>query len=118
MIRSVVKLLLGPLIGLGEKYLDNQKDKERLAHGTTQAALKADAAVRQVKFSHVLGRLPLFVAEMSVAAYVAAVMIDTTWPSDLINPLELPEWFKPHFSTVLISVCGLAAVNRVVGRFR
>lgn len=118
MIRTIVKLLLGPLLSLGEKYLDNQKDKERLVHGTTQAALKADAAVREVKLTHLLGRLPLFVAEMSVAIYVAAVMIDSTWPSDLLNPLQLPEWFKPHFNTVLISLCGLAAVKHVVTRFR
>jgi hypothetical protein len=118
MIGWIVKAVLSPLIGLGDKYLDNQKDKERLKHGTTRVAYEADAAVRKVKLADKLLRLPLFVAEMSVAMYVAAIMIDSTWPSDYINPLELPNWFKPHFHIAIASIFGISTFERVINRRR
>ena len=118
MIKWIVSALLSPLTKLGEKYLDNQKDKERLEHVTAQAVYAADAAVRKVKLGDKLLRLPLFVAEMSVAAYVAAIMIDSTWPSEFINPLELPNWFKPHFHIAIASIFGISTFERVINRRR
>ena len=114
MIATIVRLLLGPLLKLGEKHLDNQKDKTRLEHGTRQAAYKADSAVRQVKLLHWMGRAPLFIAEVSCAFYLAAIMIDSTWPSDYIDPLELPGWFKPHFTTLMWSIFGIATGDRLL----
>ena len=117
MIKFLVGLLLKPLVGLGEKYLDNQKDKNKLAAGITETAIKADTVAREAKFLSVFGRIPLFIAEASVALYVASVMIDSTFPSEWINPLRLPTWFEPHFSTAMISVFGLVAVERASKRF-
>jgi len=48
---------------------------------------------------------------------VASVMIDSTFPSEWLNPLRLPVWFEPHFSTAMISVFGLVAVERASKRF-
>lgn len=122
MIKWLVEKLLGavlsPLTRLGEKYLDNQRDKQVLDAGITHAAYKADAAVRSIKFGSILGRLPLFVAEFACAAYIAAVLADSIYPTDYLNPLELPEWFKPHFTTILASVAGLAVTERVFDKFR
>ena len=117
MIRFLVGALLKPFTALGEKYLDNQKDKERLKHGTTRVAMQADANVRAIKLGTLLGAIPLFVAEASVAVYVAAIMVDSTWPSVYINPLELPEWFKPYFNTAVISIFGVTAADRVATKW-
>lgn len=117
MIKWLVGMLLKPFTALGEKYLDNQKDKTRLEHGTRQAAMNADATVRKVKLGTILGALPLFVAEASVAIYVASIMVDSTFPSDWFNPLKLPEWFLPYFQTAIISIFGVTAVDKVATKW-
>lgn len=116
MIGVIVRAVLGPLLSLGERYLQNQSDKAKLEAGVTEAAYRADAAMRPVKMASVLGRLPLFVAEMACAVYVAAILIDSTFPMEWLRPLELPEWFKPYFGMVSASIFGLATFERIVKR--
>lgn len=111
---SLVGLLLKPLTSLGEKYLDNQKDKVALQHGTDRAVYAADAAVRKVKLGSLLGVLPLFIAEVSVSIYIASIMIDSTFASEWFNPLELPNWFKPHFHIIVASIFGISTFERVI----
>ena len=111
MIKWLVGVLLKPLTSLGEKYLDNQKDKERLKHGTARVALEADASVRKVKLGSIFLSLPMWLAEASVASYFALIMIDSSFPSIYVNPLELPGWFKPHFDTAIVSIFGVGAVK-------
>jgi hypothetical protein len=118
MIGWFVSLLLKPLTSLGERYLKNQNDRDKLAAGVTETAYRADASVRSVKMSSVLGRLPLFVAEMACAAYLAAILVDSTWPLMWLTPLELPQWFKPHFYMMCASIFGLGTFERVVGRHK
>lgn len=118
MIKWLVSALLSPLTKLGEKYLDNQKDRQKLEHGTARVVYEADAAFRIGKLSHLILRLPLFVAEAAAAIFFAAVLIDSTFPSDFINPLELPEWFKPQFSIALASIFGISTFERVINRRR
>ncbi len=91
---AVVKVLTGPLVALGGRYLDNQKDRERLRQGTDRLVYEADAAVRRFRLGHWMGRLPLFAAECAAAAYFIAILVDSTVPMDWLTPLELPEWFK------------------------
>ena len=110
-IKWIVGALLKPLTSLGGKYLDNQKDKERLKHGTERVAVDADAAVRKIKLGTLLGQLPLFIAEASCALYIAAIFLDSTWASSFFNPLELPEWFKEHFGVIIVSIFGAPAVK-------
>ena len=112
MIGWLVNKLLAPLVKLGEKYLDSQTDKERLKAATTQAAIKADEAVRKIKLGYLLGRIPLFVAELSASLYFAAIMIDSTFPMDWLTPLELPKWFQPHFWAAMASIFGLSIIER------
>lgn len=116
MIGWLVSALLKPLTALGEKYLDNQKDKQRLEAGITQAAYEADYAVRHIKLSYVLLRIPLFIAEVACAIYVAAILIDSTFPMAWLTPLELPGWFMGRFDMILASIFGLATFERIVGR--
>ena len=116
MIKWLVSALMSPLLKLGEKYLDNEKDRRKLEHGTARVAIDADTSVRKVKLSNWMGRLPLFVAELTCAVYIGAIFIDSTFASDYINPLELPEWFKSHFSTIVASIFGLAITQRFLNR--
>lgn len=115
MIGWLVSLLLKPLTALGERYLQNQNDRDKLAAAVTQTSYNADASVRSVKLSYVLGRLPLFVAEMACSLYLAAILVDSTWPMAWLTPLELPSWFKPHFYMMCASIFGLGTFERVVG---
>lgn len=111
MLKWIVSLVLGPVVSLGEKYLDNQRDKEALMHGTDRIAIQADAEFRAVKIGSWLGALPLFVAEFSVAVYIGAIMLDSTFPMQSLTPLELPNWFKPHFGVIVTSLFGVSAVR-------
>jgi len=115
-VKWLASLILSPVLKLGEKYLDNQGDKQKLEHATTQVAIEADSAVRKIKFSTWMGRLPLFIAEVTCALYIGAIFVDSTLPSDYLNPLELPEWFKSHFSTIVASVFGIAVTQRFLNR--
>jgi len=116
MIKWIIGKLLSPLIGLGERYLDNEKDRVKLEHGTTRVAIDADAGVRKIKLGNWMGRLPLFVAEVTCAIYIGAIFVDSTFPTEYLNPLELPEWFKSHFSTIVASVFGIAVTQRFLNR--
>lgn len=116
MIKWLVSALMSPLLKIGEKYLDNEKDRRKLEHGTTRVAVEADASVRKIKLSTWMGRLPMFVAEITCAVYIGSIFVDSTFPSDYLNPLELPEWFKQHFSTIVTSIFGLAIAQRFLNR--
>lgn len=115
-IRAIAGGLLKPFIAIGEKYLDSERDKERLKHGTDRIVYQADAAVRTVKLGDWMGRLPLFAAETAASVYFIAVLVDSTWPMDWLAPLELPEWFKPHFYVAMASIFGIATVDRWLRR--
>ena len=116
MISWLVSMLLRPLTALGERYLANQGDKARLQAGVTETAYRADAAVRPAKLASIFGRLPLFVAEIACALYVAAILIDSTFPMDWLTPLQLPGWFMSRFDMILASIFGLATFERIVRR--
>lgn len=116
MIGWLVSALLKPLTSLGEKYLDNQKDRERLKAGIERAVYAADYTKSGIKMSYVLLRIPLFIAEVACAIYVAAILIDSTLPMAWLTPLELPGWFMSRFDMILASIFGLATFERIVGR--
>lgn len=111
-IKKVFEFALGPLVSLGGKYLDNQKDKERLQHGTDRVVYEADAAVRSIKLKSIFGILPLFAAECAASIYFISIMVDSTFPMEWLTPLELPDWFKPHFYVAMASIFGIATVDR------
>ncbi len=116
MIRWLVNMLAAPIVRLGEGYIEAQTDKDKLRAGVERAAIAADEAVRRVKLGHMLGRLPLFAAELSAALYFAAIMIDSTFPMDWLTPLELPKWFQPYFWAAMASIFGLSILDRRLWR--
>jgi len=117
MIKWIVSALLSPLTKLGEKYLSNQADREKLEHGTDRIAIEADASVRKVLLSHPLLRIPVFVVQISAASYFASVMFDSTFPTDYLNPLKLPESSEIVYQMVMASMVGLG-VWKTVSRGR
>ena len=117
MIKWIVNLLLGPIVSIGEKYLDNQKDKTKLEHGTKRVAVEADSAVRKIKLGSMFLSAPLFIAEASVALYFASILIDSMWPSHYFNPLALPNWFLPYFDTAIVSIFGLSAADKIATKW-
>jgi hypothetical protein len=116
MVMWLVNALMSPLLKIGEKYLENEGDKQKLQHGSDRVAIEADASIRKIKLTHWMGRLPLFIAEASCALYIAAIFIDSTWASDYINPLKLPVWFEDDFSVIVASLFGLAAAKTLMSR--
>lgn len=116
MIAMILRTILGPLLSVAEKYLDNQKDLKRLEHVTKRVALVEDTTQRVAKWQYAILRFPLFCGEIAAVGYFSAVMWDSTFPSTWINPLELPAWFQPHFGTALASIFGIAAAERILRR--
>ena len=116
MVMWLVNALMSPLLKIGEKYLENEGDKQKLQHGSDRLAIEADASIRKIKLTHWMGRLPLFIAEASCALYIEAIFIDSTWASDYINPLKLPVWFEDDFSVIVASLFGLAAAKTLMSR--
>ena len=114
MISLIVRTLLSPLVSLGGKWLDNEKDKEKLKHGTDRLAIEADTSVRKVLLSHPLLRVPVFVAQISAASYFSSVMIDSIYANDITNPLELPESTKIVYQMVMASIVGLGVWKTVI----
>jgi hypothetical protein len=116
MIGLILRTILGPMLSIAEKWLDNQKDLQRLEHVTKRVAMVEDTKQRVTKWQYAILRLPLFCGEIAAVGYFAAVMIDSTFASDWLNPLELPAWFQPHFGTALASIFGIAAAERIFRR--
>jgi hypothetical protein len=114
MISLILKAILGPLLTIAEKYLDNQKDLNKLKHVTKRVAMVEDTKQRVVKWQYAILRFPLFVGETVAVLYFGAILIDSTFPSDWLNPLEIPQWFQPSFATALASIFGIAAAERIL----
>lgn len=114
MIATIVKAALGvitgPLVQIGEKYIDASVDKEKLDAGIKMKALETDAQFRASAMSWLEFRLPLFIVLAPHALYMGAIAFDSTFPSDFINPLELPNWYKPYFAQVTVALLGLTTV--------
>lgn len=113
MLKWLIGVLLSPLTKLGEKYLDNQKTKEELKAATDAVVYNTDAAVKIAKQGSWLGRLPLFLGEVSCVLYIGAILVDSAFPMEWLTPLELPTWFKPHFHIIVMSIFGIATFERV-----
>jgi len=107
--------IIGAVVsGFLKPFLVFMSDKARYAARVQEISISAAESVREAKLGHLLGRLPLFMAEASAAAYFSAVMIDSTWPSDWLNPLRLPIEFQSYYNLALASIFGLATFERIM----
>lgn len=95
-----------------------ENDRDRLQADTMIAVLESQGQRDAIKLSSVFGRIPLFIAELSASLYLASVLADSMFPSNWLNPLELPEWFKPQYAAALASVLGIGAAERTVKFFK
>ena len=115
MIEWIVKAALGPVVSLGEKYIDSQVDREKLRTGLEQAAIEADTSFRTSALSTLAFKIPFFILYASHAIYAATIVLDSysAW-NGALAPLKLPEWYQPMFGWVILGLTGLGPliVNR------
>ena len=93
-----------------------ENDDKRVAADIRIKELEAEISERRQKLADPLLKLPLFAAEVSVSLYIVAIMLDSTVPMAWLTPLELPEWFKPHFYLIVASIFGISAAERYLRR--
>lgn len=111
MIDWIVKAALGPLLSLGEKYLESQTDKERLKAGVEQTALEAESRWRVASLSSWAFTTAYGVLYISHAIYAASIVLDSysaihglaPWG----KPLQLPLWYQEMFGWVMLGLTGM-----------
>ncbi|MCP4410200.1 MAG: hypothetical protein GY807_21145 [Gammaproteobacteria bacterium] len=108
MIQWIVKAALGPLLSLGEKYIDSTTDKAKIKAGVEQAVIKADASFRTSAMDYMAFKVPFFILFGSHALYAAAICLDSfTLTNGIFAPLELPKWYHENFQWVLLGLTGV-----------
>lgn len=113
---TAFKTIAGELRQARLDRLNAENSEARIKADVRIKELEAEMAERSRKLADPVLKLPLFVAEISVAVYIAAIMVDSTFPMDWLTPLELPNWFKPHFHIVVASLFGISAAERFLKR--
>lgn len=120
MIKAILAFLGGPIAAeLRQAYKDRleaQNSEQRIAADLRIKELQEEATFRRQKLVDPLLKLPLFLSEVFVSLYIVAIMADSIFASDWVNPLELPEWFKPHFQIIVVSIFGISAADRFIRR--
>lgn len=124
MIASILSWLsVGTIGAIGKELRQARLDRlnadnndKRIEADTRIKELEAEMAERRQKLADPLLKLPLFAAEISVSLYIVAIMVDSTFPMMWLTPLELPEWFKPHFYLIVASIFGISAAERYLRR--
>lgn len=108
MIQWIVKAALGPLLSLGEKYIDSTTDKAKIRAGVEQVAIKADSDFRTSAMDYLAFKVPFFILFTSHALYAAAICLDSfTLTNGFFAPLELPGWYHENFQWVLLGLTGV-----------
>lgn len=110
MIQWIVKAALGPLLSLGEKYIDSTTDKARLEAGVDRAAIEADVRFRLGALEHPAFAWPFAILYGSHALYAASIPLDSfALTHGWFSPLELPGWYQEWFGLVMMGLTGMAA---------
>jgi hypothetical protein len=89
-----------------------ENDDKRIAANTRIKELEAEISERRQKLADPVLKLPLFLSELAVSVYIVAVMVDSTFPTEWLTPLRLPDWFVPHFYLIVASIFGISAAER------
>ncbi len=124
MIAAILSWLAGGgIAALGKEIRQARLDRfnaenndQRIAADVRLKELEAEVSERRQKLADPILKLPLFAAEVSVSLYIVAIMLDSTVPMAWLTPLELPEWFKPHFYLIVASIFGISAAERYLRR--
>jgi hypothetical protein len=120
MIRTILDWLVGGGIAavgkeLRQARLDRytaENNEKRIEADRRIKELQAEALERRQKLADPILRMPLFLLELSAVVYTAAIFFDSSFPTDWLMPLELPGWFKDHYSTILIAIVGISVAER------
>ena len=124
MIAAILSWLAGGgVVAIGKELrqarldrLNAENNDQRIAADVRLKELEAEISERRQKLADPILKLPLFAAEVSVSLYIVAIMLDSTVPMAWLTPLELPEWFKPHFYLIVASIFGISAAERYLRR--
>lgn len=120
----MIRLILDWLVGGGVAAIGKELRQARLERMTAEnndkridadvrvKELEAEASARARKLADPILKFPLFFTEMCCALYIGAILIDSTFPMVWLTPLELPEWVKPRFDIIVVSIFGIAAATR------
>jgi hypothetical protein len=121
---NVIRTILDWLVGGGiaavgkelrQARLDRynaETDDKRIEADRRIKELEAESLERRQKLADPFLRMPLFLLELSAVVYTAAIFFDSSFPTDWLTPLELPGWFKDHYSTILIGIVGISVAER------
>lgn len=92
--------------------LNAENNESRIKADVKVQELEAELSLRSQKLADPILKLPLFVAELATAIYIAAILIDSTFPMAWLTPLQLPVWFQPHFGVIVVGLFGISAADR------
>lgn len=110
MIGTIVKIALGPLLSIGEKYIDSTVDKAKLQAGVDRTAIEADVRFRVAAMEHPAFAWPFAILYGSHALYAATIPLDSfALTNGFFAPLELPGWYQEYFGWVMMGLTGMAA---------
>lgn len=109
MIKWIVGALLAPLTRLGESWIAYKKDRQALEHGTERIAIQSATTFGVALLGSFAGQVALLVLLVPVNLHVAAVFVDSTWPSDVIEPLALPQRYATLMEMIVGAQLGVAA---------
>ena len=108
--------LLAPLASLGEAWIRLQSDKNKIEAGVQRDGIQSATTIALALIGSWLTRIPIAILLLTVDLHVAAVFIDSTWPSDWLNPLALPEPYREIMWAVVVAQVGVGAYRVWSGR--
>lgn len=115
-VSGIVSGLLAPLARLGESWLRLQADKNRIEAGVQLGGIQSATTIALALIGSWLTRIPIAILLLAVDLHVAAVFIDSTWPSERLNPLKLPEPYQDVMWAVVLAQVGVGAYRVWSGR--
>lgn len=115
MLKWIVNAALAPITKLGEAWIKHKNDKQALEHGTQRVAIQSATTFGVALLATAAGQIALLVLLVPINLHVAAVVIDSTWPSDWIAPLAMPARYNTIMEMVVGAQLGVAAWRKLRG---
>lgn len=116
LIAASIPSLINPILAHLERRIASAGESEARELERQKKVIEAQVALAANRERDFFGRLPVWIISTSVALWIAAVMLDSVWPSDYLTPLALPKDVIPLVQTVVLALFGLGAADRLFGR--
>jgi hypothetical protein len=109
----LIPSLATPILAHLDRRLASDAERDNKELVRQREVIAAQVALAQTRERDFFGRLPAWIISTSVAVYVASVFVDSTWPSDWLNPLAVPDPFVSTLNIVIAALFGLGAVDKL-----